>query len=144
MKMKEKIVSNIVKSGSKIYVLIDESTTLSTLSTMVVYIKTSISSEDPISIFLDHVELHLQTADNIVNQLIDCLHKSGFDDNFLKNNWISFVSDGASVLVGKKKGVAKQLKRKYPLIFSWYCLNHRLELAVNDTMKDLNAINHFK
>ncbi|XP_022182073.1 E3 SUMO-protein ligase KIAA1586-like [Myzus persicae] len=144
MKMKEKIVSNIVKSGSKISVLIDESTTLSTLSTMVVYIKTSISSEDPISIFLDLVELNLQTADNIVNQLIDCLHISGFDDNFLKNNWISFVSDGASVLVGKKKGVAKQLKRKYPLIFSWHCLNHRLELAVNDTMKDLNAINHFK
>lgn len=69
-----------------------------------IYIKIPILSEDPISIFLDLVELHLQTADNIVNQLIDCLHKSGFDDNFLKNYWISFVSDGASVLVGKKKG----------------------------------------
>lgn len=47
-------------------------------------------------------------------------------------------------LLVKKKGVAKQLKNKYPLIFSWHCLNHRLELTINDTMKDLNAINHFK
>jgi len=102
MKMKDIIVSDIVKSGSKISVLIDESTTLSTVSAMVVYFKTSISSKDPISIFLDLVELRLQKADNIVNQLIDCLHKSGFDDTFLKNNLISFVSDGASVLVNKK------------------------------------------
>jgi hypothetical protein len=89
---------------------IKENTTLSTLSTIVVYIKTSISSENPISIILDLVELHLQTADNIVNQLIDFLYKSEFDDNFLKNNWISFVSDGASVLVGKKKELPHNLR----------------------------------
>jgi len=38
----------------------------------------------------------------------------------------------------------QRLKDIYPLIFSWHCLNHRLELAVNDIMKDLNSINHFK
>jgi len=40
--------------------------------------------------------------------------------------------------------VTKLLKDKYPLIFNWHCLNHRLELAVNDPMKDINATNHFK
>lgn len=144
IEMKKKIVCNIVKSNSKLSVLIDESTTLSTKSTMVVYIKASISSEDPIFIFLALVELKHQTAENIVTQLIDCLHESGFNNEYLINNWISFVSDGASVLLGKKAGVAKRLKDIYPLIFSWHCLNHRLELAVNDTMKDLNSINHFK
>lgn len=111
---------------------------------MIVYIKASISSEDPIFIFLALVELEHQTAENIVTQLIDCLHGSGFNNEYLINNWISFVSDGASVLLGKKAGVAKRLKDIYPLIFSWHFLNHRLELAVNDTMKDLNSINHFK
>lgn len=57
---------------------------------------------------------------------------------------MSFVSDGASVLLGKKNGVAKKLKDKYPLIFSWHCMNHRLELAVNDSLKDVSATNHFK
>jgi len=40
--------------------------------------------------------------------------------------------------------VAKRLKDIYPLIFSWHCLNHRLELAVNDSIKDIGATNHFK
>lgn len=144
IQMKEKIVHNIIESNSKISVLIDESTTLSTKSAMVVFIKASIASEDPIFIFLDLVELRHQNAENIANQLIECLHKSGFSDKYLKTNWISFVTDGASVLLGKKCGVAKRLKEIYPLIFNWHCLNHRLELAVNDTMKDLTAINHFK
>lgn len=113
--MKEKIVLNIIKSNSKLSVLIDESTTMSTLSTMIVYVKSLISYEDPVFIFLELVELRLQTALNITNQLIECLNKSGFNDEFLKTNWISFVSDGASVLVGKKAGVAKLLKDKYPL-----------------------------
>jgi len=141
--MKEKIVLNIIKSNSKLSALIDESTTMSTLSTMVVYVKSSISYEDPVFIFFDLVELRLQTAQNITNRHIECIHKSGFNDKFLKTNWISFVSEGASLLV-KKAGVAKLLKDKYPLIFYWHCLNHRLELAVNGTMKDINATYHFK
>lgn len=57
MKMKDIIVSDIVKSGSKISFIIDESTTLSALSAMVEYIKTSISSKDLILIwtFLSYV-----------------------------------------------------------------------------------------
>ncbi|CAI6369882.1 unnamed protein product [Macrosiphum euphorbiae] len=100
--MKQKIVSNIVETEAKLSVLIDESTTISAVYGMVVYIKASISYDDPVFIFLDLVELVSQTADNIVNQLIDCLKESGFNENYLLQNWISFVSDGASVLLGKK------------------------------------------
>lgn len=142
--MKRKIVSNILETEAKLSVLIDESTTISTLSGMVVYIRAAISCEDPIFIFLDLVELSNQTAENIVQQLIKCLHHAGFNDQYLRENWVSFVSDGASVLLGKKNGVAKRLKDLYPLIFSWHCLNHRLELAVHDSIKDIGALNHFK
>ncbi|XP_050058213.1 E3 SUMO-protein ligase KIAA1586-like isoform X2 [Aphis gossypii] len=143
-KMRESIVKNIINSESKISVLIDESTTVSSKSCMAVFIKASISHEDPIFIFLDLVKLEKQTAENIVNQLLNCLFTFGFQDSYLQHNWVSFVSDGASVLVGKKNGVTKLLKDKYPLIFSWHCMNHRLELAVNDCMKDVSATNHFK
>jgi len=144
LKMKQKIVSNIVETEAKLSVLIDESTTISAVCGMVVYIKASISHDDPVFIFLDLVELVSQTADNIVNQLIDCLKESGFNENYLLQNWVSFVSDGASVLLGKKNGVAKRLKDRYPLIFSLHCMNHRLELAISDAVKDVNATNHFK
>ncbi|XP_022173984.1 E3 SUMO-protein ligase KIAA1586-like [Myzus persicae] len=137
---KSKIVTNIIETGAKLSVLIDESTTVSAVCGMVVFIKASISCDDPIFIFLDLVELVSQTAENIVNQLIECLKESGFNDHYLINNWISFVSDGASVLLGKKNGVAKRLQERYPLIFSLHCMNHRLELAVGDSVKDVNAV----
>jgi len=143
-KMKTKIVQNIMATASKISILIDESTTVSSLSGMVVYVKASILSSEPIFIFLDLVELKSQNASSIVSQLIECLYASGFTENFLVEHWVSFVTDGASVLLGKRNGVAVRLKEKYPLIFSWHCLNHRLELAVGDTLKDITATNHFK
>jgi len=142
--MKHKIIKNIIDTNAKCFILIDESTTLSALCSMVVYLKLSISNNEPLFIFLDLVELKNQTAENIVSQLINCLHTSGLDENYLQQHWVSFVSDGASVLLGKKNGVAKKLKDKYPRIFSWHCMNHRLELAVNDSLKDVRATNHFK
>jgi len=142
--MREVIVKNIIDSGSKIYILIDQSTTVSSKSCMAVFIKSSISQEDLIFIFLDLVELDKQIAENIVNQLLNSLSAFGFHDSYLQQNWVTFVSDEASVLLGKKNGVAKRLKEKYPLIFSWQCMNHRLELAVNDCVKEVFGTNHFK
>lgn len=49
-----------------------------------------------------------------------------------------------SVQLRRKNGVAVRLKKKYPLIFNWHCLNHRLGLAVGDTLKDLTVTDHFK
>ena len=59
-------------------------------------------------------------------------------------NWISFVSDGASVMLGKNSGVATRLTARYPHLFTWHCMNHRLELAVNDAVDEVKAVNHFK
>lgn len=70
---------------------------------MVVYIRAAISCYDPIFIFLDLIELTNQSVENIVNQLVTCLYDNGLDDSHLKEKWVSFVSDGASVLLGKKR-----------------------------------------
>ncbi|VVC46057.1 Hypothetical protein CINCED_3A002590 [Cinara cedri] len=113
--MKHKIIKNIIDTNAKCSILIDESTTLNL------------------------VELKNQTAENILSQLINCLHTSGLDENYLQQHWVSFVSHGASILLGKKNSIVKKLKDKYPLIFSWHCRNHRLEFAVNDSLKDLES-----
>jgi len=61
-------------------------------------------------------------------------------------NWISFLCDGARVFyLAKKNGVAKRLKDRYPLIIKWHCMNHRLKRqSVHDSVKYVNATNHFK
>jgi len=55
--MREQLVKNIIDCSAKLSVLIDESTTLSSKTSMVVYIKSAISNDDPIFMFLDLVEL---------------------------------------------------------------------------------------
>ncbi|KAJ4945561.1 hypothetical protein JOQ06_023242 [Pogonophryne albipinna] len=59
-------------------------------------------------------------------------------------NWVSFVSDGASVMLGKNSGVATRLTARYPNLFTWHCMNHHLELAVSDAVDEVQAVNHFK
>ena len=69
-KMREQLVKNIIDCSAKLSVLIDESTTLSSKTSMVVYIKSAISNDDPIFMFLDLVELDNQLAVNIVDKLL--------------------------------------------------------------------------
>jgi hypothetical protein len=136
---------DIIKNGHCISVLIDESTTVSNKSTLVVYLKCmSSSAVEPHFMFLQLIELEDQSADTIVKALLGCLNSYGFTDDYLKTHLISFASDGASVMTGKKAGVARRLACKYPNIIPWHCLNHRLELAVCDAVDDVRGINHFK
>ncbi|VVC29623.1 Hypothetical protein CINCED_3A010564 [Cinara cedri] len=60
--MKHKIIKNIIDTNAKCSILIDESTTLSDLCSMVAYLKVSISNNEPLFIFLDLVELKNEIA----------------------------------------------------------------------------------
>ena len=142
--MERRIVSSIVNSSAKLSVLIDESTTVSKKPVLIIYIRASLQDEPPIFIFLKLLELEGQTASSICDGLLTCLKASGFTEEYLQNNWVSLVSDGASVMLGKNSGVAKRLTELYPRIFTWHCMNHRLELSVNDAFADVSATNHFR
>lgn len=66
------------------------------------------------------------------------------DDHFLKQNLIAFVNDGASAMLGRVAGVGIKLKTMYPNIVVWHCCNHKLELAVCDTLKEVSGTNNFQ
>lgn len=155
--MQKKIVKNLVENQAKLSIIIDESTSLSQKSVMTVHLKSYVtkiipgtsdteqtSIGAPEMIFLSLVELQNQRAEEITSSLLATLKSHGFLEEYLQENWISFVSDGASVLMGKSSGVAKRLLEIYPNLFIWHCLNHRLELAVNDAIDEVGAVNHFK
>lgn len=76
--------------------------------------------------------------------MLNCLETAGFSDEWIKKNWIGFVSDGVSFMIGRKSGVATRLTAKYPNLFTWHCMNHRLELALADTVDEVASVNHFK
>jgi len=126
-------------------VLIDESTTLSRLSCLVVYVRATFDADvGPVTFFVDMVELHATDANEIVAAVLQCLAGHGFTEEFLKESWVDLAVDEALVMLGSKCGVATQLKRLFPLLVSWHCFNHRLELAVSDAIKCTTQVNHFR
>ena len=98
----------------------------------------------PHYLFLDLVELENQTSATIVNTILTCLNKYEFDEDFLMRNLVAISTDGASVMLGRKCGVATTLARKFRNIITWHCLNYRLELAVSDAIRENKAVNHFQ
>ena len=144
--MRSTICKAIKESKGKLSILVDESTTVSDISTLIVYLKAQLEmSGEPQFLFLDLVELtNGEGADNIHKALLACLKWHGFDMDYLQKHFIAFTSDGASVLTGKKSGVMELLVKDFPNLITWHCLNHRLELAVDDAIADLRGINHFK
>lgn len=142
--MKKKVVNDIVMNERKLCVLIDESTTISGKSVLVVCLRSAISSENPDTIFFELIELQGTTAKDITEALLGCLHNNGFDPHYLQEHLLAFACDGASVMLGRKAGVAAQFCSKFPYLFVWHCSNHRLELAVCDVLKEVGGINHFK
>ena len=143
--MRRKLFSHVQNIQGKISNTIDESTSISNKTTLIIYLKCETSkSIDPHFVFADLIELEKQDAETIYAALIKSLAKYGFDDFYLTQNLLAFTSDGASVMLGKNNGVGTRIAKKYPNTILWHCLNHRLELSVSDAIKKVNAINHLK
>ena len=62
----------------------------------------------------------------------------------MHDQFVGFCSDGASCMIGEHKGVATLLKAKFPLLQTFYCMAHRLELAVKNAIEDVDVISHLK
>ena len=143
--MRARICKVIIENGSKISVLIDEATSINKKSNLIVYIKTCFSdSLEPVTFYLDLIELPEQNAECIYTTLIQCLEVHGFTKELLSQRLIGFASDGASVMFGSHSGVAKRVQQSFPNVILWYCFNHRLELAVGDAVAEISGTNHFK
>lgn len=84
---------------------------------MVVCITASIDTQnwtEPLTFFLDLIELENTKSETIVDRLLLCLAKHNFSNEYLIKNFICFAFDGASNMIGKKAGVGKLLTDKFP------------------------------
>lgn len=141
--MRKKLCTEIIKSEKKFALVIDESTTFSSKSVLILYLRAFVCTKVT-TFFLDLIELEKGDAATIVTAIKSCLLKHGFTHEHLQQHLIAVCSDGASVMIGVKSGVLTELGRTYPLIIKWHCLCHRIELSVSDTLEAVSGINHFK
>lgn len=142
--MRRKLIADIISNGRKLAILIDESTSVSCKTVLTVCMRAAVTGSGPLTFFLDMIELPRADARTIKNELLGCLAKFGFDSNYLHKHFICFAADGASTMLGAKSGVATLLVNNFPDLLVWHCSNHRLELAVGDTVKEVIGINNFQ
>lgn len=143
--MRKKLCLDLLHNKRKICIIVDESTTLSQKSMLVICLRSAVSNNnDVITYFFNIIEVQNTSANSIKTAILTDLYAHGLTDDFLKENLIAFVSDGASNMLGRLSGVGVQLQSLYPNILIWHCCNHRLELAVSDTLKEVQGTNHFQ
>lgn len=113
--MKPIICKDIILDKKKISILVDESTTLSRKTTLVVVLRTFFETfpGEPCTFNLDLIELCSTSAEQITIALLECLNAYGFDQQFLKECLVCFACDGASVMIGKNSGVTARLVSKF-------------------------------
>ena len=70
--MRKKLTSTIYKNGAKLSVLIDESTSVSHKSALVVFLRV-VLGEEVKTIFLDLIELPATNVNTIYIELLNCL-----------------------------------------------------------------------
>ena len=141
--IKSEVFAKITEQNKKICIIIDEASTISSKSVLIIFVKIENEDFSP-TIFLDLVELESQGAEQIYNTMLDSLNSAGFSNEYLKQSLIGFCSDGASVMLGRKSGISTRLQENFPKIVIWYCLNHRLQLVLDDSVNDIKQVNHFK
>lgn len=143
--MRKTLISNILNSKNKISLIIDESTTMSNKTTLIVIVRVVLPElSAPVNLFLDLVELEDVTAKGILSSLIRHLAHLGMSEDYLREFLLSVTCDGAAVLFGAHNGVRRLMQDKFPGVIFWHCANHRLELSVSDTVNKVAGVNRFK
>ena len=129
--MRKSLVEFIKNSTGKPTLIVDESTTISNVSCLIVYLKTT-KNNQPVTFFFDLLPLKNKDADTVFKSILDCLKGHGITEKKLSDDLIELCCDGASTFTGRKSGVGAFFVNKYPNIIIWHCLAHRLELSISD------------
>lgn len=75
-------------------------------------------------------------AKAISDLLLESINTSGLD----LGKFTGFSSDGASVMVGKKGGVATLLREKCPTLINVHCICHKLALSCTDSNEGIKYV----
>ena len=126
--------------ASKFYSLLtDESTDIAVLKQLVLVARYRVNGEVKTS-FISMQDICDGTANTITQAILSYLTKKSLDIEKLRG----FASDGASIMVGCRNGVATQLKRCSPSLISIHCVNHRLALAASHAADHIPYLQRFK
>ena len=140
----ETIKEEIVRSAQKVQsygLMVNEVTDISVQSQMLTFIQFVSPVTSCMEIALLSVRNVLEefvsaNADALTSPIKDELQQCSLSLTNLKG----FATEGASVMTGKKNGVATKLSELNPVLISVHCICHKLTLACTDTNKEIDYI----
>ncbi len=136
--IKQKVLLTM-RNSPTISILIDESTDVSILKQLVMYGRCIVDGKLECH-FLNIKDIPDGRASTIEKSVLDILQESGLDIT----NVSSFGSDGASVMTGRRTGVAARLKALNGNLISIHCVAHRLALAAGQASQSVPYLKRFK
>ena len=133
-----------IKESNVYGLLTDEVTDVSNICQLVSFIKYfDMNKGTADTVFIDCSDLlkYSPVASPNADAIVSCITKK-FDELHIEIAKLkAFVSDGASVMTGKKGGVATKLRKEFAkTMINIHCICHRLALACADTGDDFKFI----
>ncbi|XP_062580302.1 zinc finger protein 862-like [Saccostrea cucullata] len=120
-------------AGKKFFsILIDGATDSSVTENELVYVR-FVNNGVPENHYLSIEDIQNADAKGILNCIDQSFERAELEN--WKTYLVGFGSDGASVNLGSKGGVAALLKNDVPHLVIVHCIAHRLELAANNAIK---------
>ncbi|XP_070571402.1 zinc finger protein 862-like [Ptychodera flava] len=112
--------------GLKLYSLMcDEGTDVVCLQYLIMYIQFMKAGRPENHFFSIRLLTEHATAENLCNIIKETLAQK----NLPTRNLIALSTDSASVMIGTRSGVAKQLRDVQPFLINIHCIAHRLSLC---------------
>ena len=134
----EKDILSKVKASPSVSILCNESTDVANLKQLVVFVRFLVEGKSQTS-FLKIVDLVDGKAKTIERALLDICRQC----EILTSLIFSFGSDGASVMTGRRTGVATRLTVHNAEMISLHCGAHRLALASSQAAEGMAYMKTF-
>lgn len=143
--VKAQLIQN-VKKASAFGIMTDEVSDISVTENLVTFIQFYNTENNA-------VETHFLSCQNVLKEFQNAnaeaiatliLKELEENDGLNLTCFTGFSSDGASVMVGKRTGVATRLKQVNPVLLNVHCICHRLALACTDSNESLDYIKNIE
>ena len=143
--VKTQLIQN-VKKASAFGIMTDEVADISVSENLVTFIQFYNNEHDAVETHFLSCQNVLAEFQNANAEAIATLILKELEENDGLNLlcFTGFSSDGASVMVGKRTGVATRLKQVNPVLLNIHCICHRLALACTDSNESLTYIKNLE
>ena len=128
---------NDIRNSEFHTLLIDESTDVSVSKMLIIYIKyRPAAATCHKTVFAGIVKLTACDSGSI----FEAIKQFYLENNVDVKKIVMFTSDGASVMLGKRNGVAALLRAEVPHVTEQHCVAHREDLGIDDAWKNVTLM----